>query len=149
MNISPISFKGVTKIVGFRPQACADRICDLINHNEQGENRAEQKITKYFNSRNTDNKATNISFNKGACSYVVTGEHYDALSELYDDMAQQVEIASQTYGCGSEMVKLVIESELDRYNDLAKLVVLNNVQGTLRVGLNDTTNHINSVDLIG
>ncbi|MBR3605692.1 MAG: hypothetical protein IKL52_06665 [Candidatus Gastranaerophilales bacterium] len=149
MNISPISFKGVTKIVGFRPQACADRICDLINHQEKGENRAEQKIVKYFNSRKTDNQATSISFNKGASAYVVTGEHYDDLKGLYEDMAEQVKIARDIYGQGSDMVKLVQEAELDRYNDLAKLVVLEEIEGTLRVGMNDTTNHINAVDLMG
>lgn len=149
MNISPISFKGVTKIVGFRTQACADRICDLINHQERGENRAEQKIAKFFNSRKTENKATSLTFNQGKSSYVVTGEHYDDLKDLYEDMAQQVKIAREVYGEGSDMVKLVQESEMDRYMDLAKLVILDDVDGVLRVGMSDKTNHINAVDLIG
>lgn len=146
MNISPISFKGATQVLGFKTQACADRICEIINNGEKGYNRAEQKIARYFEVRKTDNHATSVSFNQGKSVYVVTGEQYDDLLSLKEDIEDQVEIAKSTYGEDSEMVKLVREKELSRYDELAKLVVLDAVEGVIRTDYNDSTNHISSVD---
>ena len=148
MNINPISFKGITKIIGTRPLASADRISDIIKHNEKGETKTEQKIARYFSSKETQGSATSVTFNNGKTAYVVTGSEYEQLKDLYDDMAYNVSVASAIYGKGSDMVKLVTESEMDRYIDLAKSIVVNQEDATFRVGYDDLTNNINSLDLI-
>ena len=145
MNINPISFKGVTRIVGKRALASAERISDIIRHNEKGNTQAEEKIAKRFNSEQTS-QATAISFNQGRTAYVVTGDEYMQLKKLYDDMAMQVEVASDAYGYGSEMTKLVIDSEMERYLDLAKMIVLDREGSSLMVKYDDTSNNIISLD---
>ena len=103
---------------------------------------------KVFNALKTQNQATSITFNNGKTAYVVTGDEYKQIESLYDDMASSVDIASNTYGKGNPMVKLVMESEMDRFTDLAKMIVVRQEDSTFEVSYDDLTNRITSIDLI-
>lgn len=148
MNVTSINFKGITKIIGNRPIASADRISDIIRHSEKSETKAERILAMRYPSEETQDLAISLSFNQGKTAYVVTGKEYKQLSELYDDVASNIEIAINHYGHGSEMVKLVLESEMNRYADLSKMIVMNQEDSTLRVDYDDSSNKITSLDLI-
>lgn len=148
MRIVPISFKGVTKIVGQRPQACADRVVNIVCHPDEARNDVEKELASRFPSSETQNLANSVSFDAGKTVYLVTGEDYKKIKKLYDDMAKHVADATDIHGMGSQMVSLVKDSELDRFNDLAKMAVLNNEDATLNLSYDDLSNKITKVDVI-
>ena len=148
MNINPISFKGVTKITGNRPLASANRISDIINHNENCKTETEKKIAKRFSCKETRCEATSITFNQGKSAYVVTGKECQQLKELSNYMDSYVETASKVYGKGSDMAKIIAECEMDRFYDLAKIIVIDQEDATLDINYDDSTNKINSLNLI-
>jgi len=147
MNINPVSFKGITRIRGNNPMASADRISDVIK-NDDAQTSAESAIGKYINLDEAQNQATVVTFDKYKTAYVVTGEECKQLKELYDDMAFHVENAAKIHGRGSDFAKRVQESELDRYIDLSKMIVMGNEDATLFVNYDHLTNNIATIDYI-
>ena len=103
MNINPISFGKVIRVVGNEPKKAAKEIRKFINNDANG-------------------VALSVSFSND-CTYIATGKDAEKLYELRKDKTHAINAAKEAYGKNSSMVELVKTAENDRYNDLAKCIL--------------------------
>lgn len=147
MNINPISFQGITKITGNNPFLSANKITRNIRTNNNGNTQAENKIAKQFDVKETKGLATSVTLDYGKNAYVLTGEEYEQFTALQNDFLQRSLLALDKYGKGSFKAKILIESEQDRYMDLAKMLILDRQDSTLNTEYDILTDTITSLDV--
>ena len=151
MKTNPISFGRTVKITGNNALRGAIRCVQLVNGKceaTQKEEKTLERLQKIFYDSNKGEKLHVISFNNGKTAYILSGEEYDNHSSLIADKHQQIKDAISIYGEDSAMVSLVADAEEDRYTDLAKMLVDETHDCTLRIDYDKTTKRINSLDFL-
>jgi len=149
MNINPISFGKTMKVLGHPSIAqTAANIMNAPYDCEEKDYYAQDRLLRIFNDITAIGEAQVVSFND-KCAYILTGKESEALAELEIEKRKQIEHAQNAYGEESVMVDLVAESEEDRYIDLAKDLIAETNEGTLRIKTNSRGNRIQKIDIVG
>lgn len=149
MNINPISFGKTMKVLGH--PSIAQTAANLINSPYDCEEKnyyGQDRLLRIFNDVTAVGEAQVVSFNNKS-AYILTGKESEALSELKIERNKQIQHAQNAYGENSVMAELVAESEEDRYIDLAKNLVAETNEGTLRIKTNSTGHRIQKIDIVG
>ena len=151
MNISPVSFGRTVKIVGNSPLNSAVRSIQLVNGTgtpTANEQKSYEKLQRTFYDSGKGEMLQAISFDNNKTAYVLSGKEYQQLFSLMCEKHQQIFDAISIYGENSPMVQLVAEAEEDRYIDLAKTLVADTEDATLKIDFNKDTYKIKSVQYL-
>jgi hypothetical protein len=126
MNVKPINFTGIFKILGNNPKEAARKIAQS---NEEG--------------------AHYCSFDNNKTAYVVTGDEYKKVQAYYIDMAKRIDGTAQEHNHSKYAVEVATEIEYGRYLDLSKMLIIDREDCTINTIYDELDDEIIALDVIG
>ena len=134
MNVNPISFGSVYKVVGNYPSSSGFRMFGLMNDQVPADNNEKIVKTQLRNVLgNVDSDTLRIFRNHKKDVFLLTGQDKVDLEKLIADKQQRQKLAFQNYMGDQFMINAINEAEEDRFRDLSQLITYCRQDGVLNV----------------